>query len=284
MASWTPSIRQKNRWIDLHLHTHQSDGTFSPEEVVRRARARGLAAISVTDHDTLAGIESARKAAGSDLEILSGVEITATFRDRELHILGYGFEEDAADLAAYLARARARRQSRMQAMIDRLRERGIAVTLEEVQAAAGAGASIGRPHLAEVLVQRKVVRSLREAFQRYLGDNAPCFVKQGALAVSEAVQLIRWHGGIAVLAHPHRIVEDAWIPDLVEQGVQGIEAYHSDLSAEVIEHYRGMADRLGVLVTGGSDCHGLRKAGGHLIGTVPVPYEVLERLKSAIAG
>lgn len=283
MASSTPSIKPKNRWVDLHLHTHYSDGTFSPEELVRHARARGLAAISVTDHDTFAGIAAAREAAGSEPEVLSGVEITATFQERELHILGYGFQESAPDFAAYLAGARARRYGRMQAMIDRLREKGIAVTLEEVQAVAGSGASIGRPHLAEVLVKKKVVGSLQEAFQRYIGDRASCFVRQAALSVPEAAQLIRRHGGVAVLAHPYRIVEDAWVPQLIEQGVEGIEVYHSDHSPAVIERYEKMADRLGLLMTGGSDCHGLRKAGGPFIGTVPVPYAVFERLKDAIA-
>ena len=283
MAFSTPSIKRKNRWVDLHLHTHHSDGTFSPEDLVRRARARGLTAISVTDHDTFAGIAAARKAAGSEPEVLSGVEVTATFQERELHILGYGFQESASDFSAYLAGARARRHGRMKAMLGRLREHGISVTFEEVQAAAGGEAVIGRPHLAEVLVQKKAVKSLREAFQRYLGDNASCFVRQEALSVSEAAQLIRRHGGVAVLAHPHRMVVDAWIPELVQQGIEGIEVYHSDHARDVIAHYEKMADRLGLLKAGGSDCHGLRKAGGPLIGTVPVPYAIFERLKETIA-
>ena len=172
--------------IDLHLHTHYSDGTFTPEEVVRRAKAAGLSTISLTDHDTIAGLPAARQAAGADLEVLSGVELTVVFRDRELHLLGYGFRETDPALARYLGRAQANRHRRIQEMLDRLRERGIEIALEEVQAVAGEGHSIGRPHLAEVLVKRGKVGSLNEAFDRYIGDRAPCFVKRATLSVAEA--------------------------------------------------------------------------------------------------
>ena len=273
---------------DLHLHTHYSDGTFTPEEVVRRARSAGLAAISLTDHDTLKGLEPARRAAGSDpsagsgqaLEIITGVELTAIFGDRELHVLGYGFRPDDLPLQSYLARAQGGRRERIQAMIDQLREHGVEVSLEEVDAAAGDADSIGRPHLAEVLVRKGAVRSLPEAFERYLGDRAPCFVHKATLTVQQAAALLRTAGGIAVLAHPHRLIQQSWIPELVEQGIQGIEVYHPDHNAAVAQHYRQLAEERGLLITGGSDCHGLRKAGGPTLGTVSVPYPCVERLKA----
>lgn len=268
------------RRIDLHLHTHFSDGTFTPEEVIRRAIEAGLSAISITDHDTLSGLAPARAAAGTAIELIPGVEITVAFRDRDLHLLGYGFREKDPALNRFLQDARIRRHGRIRTMVDRLKERGVEVTFEEVLAVAGNGDSMGRPHLAEVLLRKGVVGSMPEAFDRFLGDRAPCFVKQATLTVSEAAQMIRQAGGVSVLAHPRRLVEDEWIPELVAAGIQGIEVYHPDHTPAVAEMYRRMATTLGLQITGGSDCHGARKIGGPAIGTVPVSYELLERLKA----
>ncbi len=271
------------RRIDLHLHTFHSDGTFSPEEVVRRATELGLSAISVTDHDTVAGVPAAVQAAGGALEIVPGVEITVVFRDRELHVLGYGVRIEDPEFSGLLDRLRQRRLERIRKMIDKVRERGADVTFEEVTAIAGPG-SVGRPHLAEAMIRKGFVASLKEAFDRYLADDAPCFVRDSILTVAEAVRLIRAAGGAAVLAHPHRLVEDDWIPGLVEAGIQGIEAYHSDHPPAVAEKYRRMAEERKLLITGGSDCHGFRKQKGPLIGSVSVPYERLDRLREAVDG
>lgn len=270
----------QDRRIDLHLHTFHSDGTFSPEEVVRRAKELGLSAISVTDHDTVDGVPAARGAAGKDLEIIPGVEMTVVFRDRELHILGYGIRIEDPEFAALLDRLKQRRLERIKKMIDKVRERGADVTFGEVTAIAGPG-SVGRPHLAEAMIRKGFVKSLKEAFDRYLADDAPCFVRDATLTVQEAVRMIRAAGGVAVLAHPNRLVEDEWVPELVEAGIQGIEVYHSDHSPTVAEKYRRMAEERKLLITGGSDCHGLRKQKGPLIGSVSVPYERLDKLKEA---
>lgn len=271
-----------SRRIDLHLHTLHSDGTFAPEEVVRRARSAGLSAISITDHDGIGGIAAARRAAGSDPEIVSGAELTAVSHERELHVLGYGFDEGDPAMNRYCAEAQERRQGRIQWMIQRVNEAGVPVTLEEVRQIAGNADSIGRPHLAEALVKRGVVRSLNEAFDRYIGDHAPCFVRAATLTVADAARLIREAGGVVVLAHPYRLVEDEWIPALVREGIQGIEVFHSDHNAQAAQFYRRVAAEMGLLVTGGSDCHGFRKSKGPLIGTVSVPYDLLERLKAAL--
>lgn len=280
-----------DRRIDLHLHTFHSDGTFSPEEVVRRAKELGFAAISVTDHDTVDGIPAAVKAAagagpagsGQALEIIPGVEMTVVFRERELHVLGYGIRTGDPEFSGFLDRMQEYRLDRIRKMIDRVRERGAQVTYDEVLAIAGPG-TVGRPHLAEAMIRKGFVGSLKEAFDRYLGDDAPCFVKGATLTAAGAVRLIRAAGGVAVLAHPHRLVEDEWIPELVEQGIQGIEVYHSDHPPAVAEKYRRMAEERKLLITGGSDCHGLRKQKGPLIGSVQVSYEHLERLKEALKG
>ena len=266
---------------DLHLHSDHSDGTFTPSEVVRRAKGFGLAAVSLTDHDTVAGIPEAIEAAGSDLEVIPGVEMTALFQDRELHILGYGIRIQDPEFSHFLDEMQEYRLGRIRKMIERLASREIHVTFEETSAIAGRG-SLGRPHLAELLVKKGVVRSLPEAFQKYLGDDAPCFVKGATLTVPEAVRLIRSAGGVAVLAHPNHLIKDVWIPELAAAGIQGIEAYHSDHDPSVAEKYRKLAQRHGLLVTGGSDCHGLRKSNGPLIGSVTIPDELVECLKKAI--
>lgn len=280
--------------IDLHLHTRYSDGTFAPEEVIRRAKSLRMTTISITDHDTLSALPAARRAAGPStlrqaqgsgqgLEILTGIEITAASHDRELHVLGYGFRDEDPAMQDYIRRAQERRHGRIHRMIDQLNARGIEVTRAEVEEIAGEGTSIGRPHLAEALLKKQVVHSLNEAFDRYIGDHAPCFVKQAILTTADAARLIRQAGGVAVLAHPYHLVEDDWIPELAADGIQGIEVYHSDHNPATTRHYLKIAQELNLLTTGGSDCHGFRKAKGPLIGTVKVPEECLLKLKNVIA-
>ncbi len=266
---------------DLHLHTFHSDGTFSPEEVVGRAKGLGLAAISITDHDSVAGLPAALKAAGNGLEVIPGVELTVVFKERELHLLGYGIRPEDPPFQDFLNRMHRYRKDRIRAMIERLNSKGIPVTYEEVEAIARGGA-IGRPHLAQALMARGAVRTFEEAFERYLGDHAPCFVKGATLTVPEAVRLIRQAGGVSILAHPYRLIQESWIPEFVEAGIQGIEVFHPDHSAAVVEHYLALTKKLNLLVTGGSDCHGLRRSSGPTIGTVTVPYEEVERLKAVI--
>ena len=268
--------------IDLHLHTHHSDGTFAPEEVVRRAKSLKMTTISITDHDTVSALPAAREAAGKELEVLTGVELTAVSHDRELHVLGYGFRDEDPAMQDYIRRAKERRHNRIQLMIDQLNAHGVEVTRAEVEQIAGEGTSIGRPHLAEALLKRGVVHSLNEAFDRYIGDQAPCFVKDAILTTADAARLIRQAGGVASLAHPYRLVEDDWIPALAADGIQGIEAYHSDHNPTITKHYLKIAKELNLMVTGGSDCHGYRKSKGPLIGTVKVPDDCLEQIRSAI--
>jgi len=286
------------RRADLHLHTLHSDGTFTPAEVVERAKTLGLATISITDHDSVEGVKEATQQAGlparivhsgqaGELEVIPGVELTAVFQGaspfqpREIHILGYGLQVDHPEFCAFLNRMQIYRRDRIRAMIDRLREHGVEISFEEVLRVGGEG-SLGRPHLAQAMLHRGIVRSFEEAFARYLGDDAPCFVKGATVTVPDAVQRIRSAGGVAVLAHPYRLVQDSQIQDLVAAGIQGIEAHHPDHSAPVAKRYRAMAEEHHLLTTGGSDCHGFRNSRGPLIGSVTIGPEDLGRLKAAI--
>jgi len=264
----------------LHLHTTFSDGTSSPADLVRQAQEAGLAAIAVTDHDCIGGIPEAVAAAGNALEVIPGVELTVAHREVELHVLGLCMDPAAAHLPERFARMRAARELRIQQMILRLEAHGVSVSWEEVLQVSGLGVP-GRPHLARVLVQRGYVATPEEAFDRYLGDRSPCFVKGATLTPATAVEFIRSAGGVSVLAHPARFVPDAWLPELVAAGIQGVEAYHPDHGAAVARRYRRYAREQGLLVTGGSDAHGTWKANGAVVGSVTVPYSCVEELKDA---
>ena len=265
---------------DLHLHTTFSDGTLSPAELVQQAVDAGLAVIAVTDHDCVDGVAPARAAAAGRIEVLSGVEMTVAFRGVELHVLGLLIDIESPAITERLTQFRRARTHRLQDMIDRLKTYDVTVTLEEVLALSDHGAP-GRPHLARALVQRGFVKTPEEAFDRFLGDQAPCFVKGATMTPAGAAALIRDAGGISSLAHPARFVPDEWLPELLAAGIQGIEAYHPDHSAATAKRYQQYAEQHGLLVTGGSDAHGTWKAHGPAVGSVTVPYAYVERLKAA---
>ncbi len=265
---------------DLHSHTTFSDGTSSPAELVAQAVAAKLAAIAVTDHDCVDGVAPAVAEARGRLEVIAGVELTVAFRSVELHILGLFVDPASPAIQERLAKFRTARKTRLAQMIERLKAFDVSMTLEEVLQLSLHGAA-GRPHLAQALVRRGYVKTPEEAFERFLGDHAPCFVKGATMTPAMAAALIRDAGGVSALAHPARFVPDVWLPELIAAGIQGIEAYHPDHSAATAERYRQYADAHGLLVTGGSDAHGTWKTKGPAIGSVTVPYTDVERLKAA---
>jgi predicted metal-dependent phosphoesterase TrpH len=237
---------------DLHLHTTASDGTYRPEEVVDLARRCGLSAIAITDHDTLAGVAAARKAAPASLEVIAGVEITAEHLGREVHLLGY-FVDDSAALDAALADVRASRATRYREMIERLRALGVSIEDETLTVVPDA---IGRRHLAEMLVRQGKAGSIREAFQRWLGDHAPAAVAKRRIPVGEAIRLVRGAGGVASWAHPSYDGAKQHLADLAALGLGAVEAEYPDLRRSQADQVRAWAKALGLAITGGSDCHG----------------------------
>ncbi|MEK7707618.1 MAG: PHP domain-containing protein [Verrucomicrobiota bacterium] len=266
-------------FADLHLHTHFSDGTFSPEEVVARGCRAGLGTLAVTDHDTVEGCpRMAAACAAAHIEFFTGAELTAEHDDLELHILGYFIDPENQQLLRELARCQIVRQDRIREMVARLNELNVPLQAEEVFALANCR-SPGRPHVARALVQAGCCASHDEAFERFLKKNRPAWVPKAKMSALEAIELIHQAGGLAVMAHPALNRADHLIPALKNGGLDGLECYHTKHSASATRRYLEFAERFHLLVTGGSDCHGKSK-GRPLIGTVKLPYTHVEKLKA----
>jgi predicted metal-dependent phosphoesterase TrpH len=269
-------------FADLHLHSHFSDGTYAPEEIVAKAVEFELAAVALTDHDTVEGCPRMVAAcAAAGIEFISGAELTAEHNGNELHLLAYFVDITNATLLAEIAVFQKVRQNRVREMVARLNALNIPLAADEVFALANCR-SPGRPHVARAMVQGGHCHSLDEAFERFLKKNRPAWVPKKKMSALEGIELIHQAGGLAVMAHPGLNRTDGVIPHLVEAGLDGIECFHTKHSMVMSEHYLEIAGKFGLLVTGGSDCHGMSK-GKPLIGTVRLPYGHVEKLKRKVA-
>lgn len=273
-------LPQPEMFADLHLHTNFSDGTFSPEEVARRAKGLGFSAISLTDHDTIDGC-SRMHAACSDLEIefISGCEFTVERDGCELHMLGYNLDIENVRLLRVLRKYQEVRRNRIREMVIRLNDNGVPLKIERVMGLANCDAP-GRPHVGRALVEGGYCRNMDEAFQKYLKKGKPGWAPKEIISASMAIDLIHHAGGVAVMAHPGINRMDNVISDLVSQGMDGLECFYTRHSTAVTEHYLILCEQLNLLVTGGSDCHGENK-GRPLIGGVKLPYEYVRKIKTA---
>jgi len=261
---------------DLHLHTTHSDGTFSPAEVVEVGRRCGLAALAITDHDTLGAIAGARRAAaGSGLEVVAGAEITTEFQGQELHLLAYFVDPEDPPLNAALAKVCRQRKDRFREMVERLRQRGVVLPDRVLDGASGPEA-LGRRFLAELLVRAGKVGSVREAFARYLHDASPVVAPKERVPVEEAIRLVRAAGGVACWAHPGVRCERRRLVELRDLGLGAVEVDYPDVRRSRQQQLRGWAAELGMAVTGGSDCHG---PGRREIGCCTISTGELERLR-----
>jgi predicted metal-dependent phosphoesterase TrpH len=269
-------------FADLHLHTNFSDGTYSPEELVAQAAKNQLTAIALTDHDTVEGCERAAAACKAvEIEFIAGTELTAEQDENEIHILGYFLDTQNQKLLSEIARFQSVRQNRIREMVTRLNGLNVPLKVEDVIALANCQ-SPGRPHVARALVKAGFCGSLDEAFERFLKKHRPAWVPKARISSQTAIELIHQANGLAVMAHPGLNRTDEVIPDLVDAGLDGIECFHTKHSTAVSERYLEIADKYHLLVTGGSDCHGMSK-GKPLIGTVRLPYQHVEKLKEAAA-
>jgi len=268
-------------YADLHMHTNFSDGTYTPEELAGHAKRCGFRAVALTDHDTMEGCARMGVACeASGLEFIPATELTAEHGGHELHMLGYFLDAQNERLATDLAKFQQVRQQRIHDMVARLNEMNVPIRAEAVFALANCR-SPGRPHVARTLVQSGFCRSLDEAFERFLRKGKPAWVPKFKISATDAINLIHHAGGLAVMAHPGLNHNDDLIPDLVAAGMDGIECFHTKHSTTMNQRYLMIADKYRLLVTGGSDCHGMSK-GKPLIGTIKIPYDCVERLKERV--
>jgi predicted metal-dependent phosphoesterase TrpH len=264
--------------VDLHVHSTASDGTLTPEEIVRKAVALGLYALAIADHDTVAGVRPAMDTAlGTGLHVFPAVEISVDFRETEIHILGYFVDLNHEPLIEAMRKVRDGRVDRARAIVRRLQDMGVKITFEDVLAEAGGG-SVGRPHVARALAKIGAVATAQEAFDRYLSRGRPAYIPRYKLSPEQAVQLVAEAGGMPVFAHPGLSRRDDMIDALRPLGLLGIEAYHTDHDAKATQHYISMARRRGMYITGGSDSHGPEGVVPVEIGSVSVPDWCADRL------
>jgi hypothetical protein len=269
-----------NRKADLHIHTKHSDGSLSPGDVVRIASEKGICCVSITDHDSVCGIDEAMSAGNAYcVEIIPGVEISAVESGRQMHILGYCVNYHDRGLLSFLKKIRQDRIKRFYKMANLLSKRGMRIDVDEFLSSYGE-VSISRLHIAMYMHKKGLVSNWRNAFKEYIGDNKPCYVANFSYTPREAIGAIKSAGGIPVLAHPGLNGLDAALPGLIEDGIMGIEAFHSEHSDKTASGYENFARANKLLVTGGSDCHG-RLKGEIIIGRSAISYSYVEALKNA---
>ena len=278
--------------VDLHVHSNKSDGTFAPSDLVTLALSKGLAAFALTDHDTTEGIDealaaaSAARARGADIEVIPGIEFSTEYEGKDIHIVGIDIDYKSDAFQKYLKDFQDSRDNRNRKMCIKLAEHGVDITYEKLRAEYP-DSVLTRAHYAKYMLEHGAVKSMSEAFDRYIGDRAPCFLPREKVTPSQAVTLILESGGIPILAHPILYhMSDARLDKLVatlkEDGLVGIEAIYSTYNQAEERQIRKLAGKYDLRISGGSDFHGGTKPGlemGNGYGKLFVPYEVLEKLR-----
>lgn len=269
--------------VDLHLHTTASDGTDTPAELVRACRSAGITTMAVTDHDTVAAlVESAAEAGAAGIAFVPGIEITAAWHGRDVHVLGYFMDPSSAALAAFLQAQVDDRLRRARAVGDRLSSLGAPIDIEALISRLN-GQPLLRPHIAAALVEAGHAADGLEAFDRFIGEGRPAYVARRGAAPADVVRVIQDAGGLASMAHPGVTGADDLIPALAYAGLDAIEAYHTDHAPDETARYLAQAKHLGLAVTGGSDFHGVRSDHSNGFGTVQLPSEEFAALRRLYA-
>ena len=278
-----------NSTIDLHVHSTASDGTCSPTELVLLAQETGLAAFALTDHDSVGGIEEALGAAeGTDLEVVPGVELSTEYQETEIHVVGLYIDRTCGPFLEHLQNFRDSRGSRNVKMLARLREEGFSITEEKLRSRFG-DCVLTRAHVARYLYETGQVGSISEVFDQYIGIGCKCYVERPKITPVEAVELIHRAGGTAILAHPclYKMPREKLLgmtSEMVDAGLDGIEAIYSRNKGTDEADFTALAERYGLLLSGGSDFHGANKPDIHLgtgLGNLHVPYSILEKIKES---
>jgi len=272
---------------DLHIHTIASDGQLTPTEVLSDALEANLKAVSICDHDTIYGYVELSKLypslpdgtlLASGIEVIPGIEINSEWKNREIHLIGYFCETKSQEFASLLASLRETRLQRIKLILDKLKDQDIVVEISQVLDKAK-GESVGRPHIAEVMVEEGYVESIGEAFNTYIGLGRPAYVGRFRLTPVECVKAIRRANGVPVWAHPGMANLDCILKDLIENGLQGLEVYHPEHNQNSMLRYESLALEYGLVITGGSDFHSYNRPYGALIGSYGVSYESVRRIR-----
>jgi predicted metal-dependent phosphoesterase TrpH len=276
--------------IDLHTHSSVSDGTDTPEELVRKAAAAGLDVVALTDHDTFDGLDAAvAEGQRIGVQVLGGMELSCSRRGASVHLLAYGADPLNADLAAEMALVRGGRQGRLSGVLTKLAELGVPVSEADVMAQVGDSPSVGRPHIADAMIKAGHVRDREEAFERFLAEGGPAHVQRYAIELERGIDLVHAAGGVAVIGHPwgrghERVLPPAVLSALVtDHALDGVEVDHQDHDANTRGRLRTLAAELGLLVTGSSDYHGTGKL-DHDLGCNTTAAEVYDDLVGRLRG
>ena len=271
-----------NTRADLHTHTTKSDGAHTPHELVLKAKSVGLSIISITDHDSINALDEAI-VLGSELgiEVITGTELSAAYNGNEIHILGYFIDHHNKHLLESLSYFREERLKRVARIVHKLNKLNIPVTIESVLEHAQ-GAAVGRPHIANALVDGGHATSYQQAFNKYIGDGRPAFEKKTAVTPEETVKLIAEAGGLSFLAHPGRSISEETIIHLINAGLDGIEVIHPSHTPQLVEYYRGIVNEYCLLESGGSDYHGGLKGDDQYFGEIGLPIEKVDMMRNRL--
>lgn len=263
---------------DLHIHTTASDGRLSPREIYYQAKLANLKSIAITDHDTIEGFLGFRSFTTSGIHIIPGIELNTDTPDYEVHILGYNIDVNNSQLITELDKLAKDRTSRARRIVDKLTGLGFPIEYNRVLQIAGTSKSLGRPHIAKALIEKAYFSSMDEVFNSLLDKNAPAYVPHYKLTPEDAIRLIEAVGGIAVLAHPGLIGNDALILKLIQSGLRGLEIYHPKHTVPQVEAYLALAHKHGLKITGGSDFHGIPGRFPEQLGQFTVPAYLADKL------
>ncbi|MEI7904403.1 MAG: PHP domain-containing protein [Candidatus Firestonebacteria bacterium] len=269
-----------NGYADLHIHTNASDSTFTAADVIKNALEVGLSVVGITDHDTVDSLDEAiRLGEEAGIEVIPGIELSAEENGAEIHILGYCIDHKDEELRATLKMLKDSRMERAILILAKLKELNIPLKIEDVLKLTEKFTAVGRLHIARAMKAGGYIPAVVDAFRRYIGQNGPAYVGKYKMSPAEVIGLIHKAGGLAVLAHPGVLNNDDLVQRLIDAGLDGIEVHHTEHNSSAIDRYKHIAVKNGMLITGGSDCHGLSK-NKMLLGTILIPYEFVEQLKA----
>ncbi|MFZ0454636.1 MAG: PHP domain-containing protein [Ignavibacteriaceae bacterium] len=267
--------------VDLHIHTNHSDGFYSPDEIVLKAKENDLEAISITDHDNLSAIKDAIKKGNEiGIEVIPGLEISSDIKDREIHILGYFVQTDSQELERYLNFFRVERLKRANRIVNKLNLLGMSLSIDDVMEIAK-NSAVGRPHIAQAMLSRGLISSYYEAFNKYIGNGGPAFEKKVHISPQSAFKIISDAGGLSFIAHPG-YMEESLLKELIDEGVDGIEVIHSSHSQHQVRFYRGIVNEYFLLECGGSDFHGGKRDDEKNFGKYYTKYSVIEAMRKRL--